>query len=73
MSTSPAAASQPAGLTINAAICSIPTGLNPGGKLGVHYPCSSANAARSWATSFNDLTLALTGSGDFALTDSNAL
>ena len=33
----------------------------------------NATAARSWATAFNDLTLALSGGGDLALTDSNAL
>ncbi|RYE19914.1 MAG: T9SS type A sorting domain-containing protein, partial [Sphingobacteriales bacterium] len=33
----------------------------------------NAASARSWVTSFNDLILALTGAGDFSLTDSNAL
>jgi filamentous hemagglutinin family protein len=33
----------------------------------------NAASARSWATSFNDLTLSLTGAGDFALADSDAL
>ena len=33
----------------------------------------NAASSRNWATSFNDLILALTGSGDFALIDSNAL
>ncbi len=33
----------------------------------------NASSARNWTTSFNDLVLALTGTGDFALTDSNAL
>jgi len=63
----------PAGLTINANDL-LDTDRDLSLAAGsANITLRNAASSRNWATSFNDLILALTGSGDFALTDTNAL
>ncbi|HEY6527459.1 MAG TPA: filamentous hemagglutinin N-terminal domain-containing protein [Cellvibrionaceae bacterium] len=65
--------SQPATLTINANDLLDTDSTITLGATNANITLRNAASARSWTTSFNDLILSLTGAGDFALTDSNAL